>query len=319
MSDPLEQYVHELENSFVNQADTSAGLVLLLYDISLTFDREIRHVWVRGRIHITAVLFVIRHVQLASLVLNLISIYYAHLSAQVCFSMNIISSIFVILPYFGWAVFLGWRAYALSSRNALVGLLAFLCSASFAAPSLVILIVASSQYVGPATCTTSYAPGGETIVKLSLLVSRPMALLADLVVLGLTCTKTMKEWLSSEPRNHKASLVHVLFVNGVIWVSVTTIMHILTFVEALDGALESDKFGQLSVLRDVIVTVVLSRYILDLAEVGADTSDATQASQGVLTTQWTDAVSGVLSQYPLDEEYDGRGFDQDIAYSHCEA
>ena len=65
-----------------------------------------------------------------------------------------------------------------------------------------------------------------------------------------------------------------------------------------------------------IVTIALSRFILDLASVGARTSKATLEPQAILTTQWTHANSDVTSLYSLDEEYDGRGFDKEIADGH---
>ncbi len=64
-----------------------------------------------------------------------------------------------------------------------------------------------------------------------------------------------------------------------------------------------------------LITVVLSRFILELARVGAQASDADQGAQttrGILTTEWAGEISDVRSQWTLDDEYNGRGFDKDI-------
>ena len=63
-----------------------------------------------------------------------------------------------------------------------------------------------------------------------------------------------------------------------------------------------------------VITVVLSRFILELAKLGSRASDVEQGDhgpKGVLTTEWTGYVSDIPSQWTLDDEYNGRGFDKD--------
>ena len=74
-----------------------------------------------------------------------------------CQALSIINGVLLVLSYVGWAgaslvqlfvqleiyltgiilVFLAWRAYALSSSSASVGMLVFICGVAFASPSLV--------------------------------------------------------------------------------------------------------------------------------------------------------------------------------------
>ena len=67
--------------------------------------------------------------------------------------------------------------------------------------------------------------------------------------------------------------------------------------------------------NDSVITVVLSRFILALAMVDPSAPTASQESQGILTTQWTEYTAAVPSLLSLDEELDGRGFNRDEAGS----
>ena len=64
-----------------------------------------------------------------------------------------------------------------------------------------------------------------------------------------------------------------------------------------------------------LITVFLARFMLELGKVSARMSDmdqGTRTADGILTTKWTECVSDVHSQWTLDDEYNGRGFDKDI-------
>lgn len=68
-----------------------------------------------------------------------------------------------------------------------------------------------------------------------------------------------------------------------------------------------------------VITVVLSRFILELAKLGSRASDAdpeAHGTRGILTTEWTGEISGLPSQWTLDDEYNGRGFDKDVEYRY---
>ncbi|TBU42158.1 hypothetical protein BD309DRAFT_1081595 [Dichomitus squalens] len=322
MSDAGDAYIEQAEIFFTQQLCVHAGLALLLYDTILTFDREVSLIWARGRAHMTMLFLVIRDVEIASLVLYIAVINFGPTSAQVCSSLNVTAEVALVVPYFGWAVFLGWRAYALSSRNIFVGLFGFLCSVTFAAPTLVTLFGSSAVYSAhPPSCTFSYNyPEVKWITSKAIQISRPMALVADLTVLVLTCIKTRKEWPSLNKGGPRTSLASTLFVNGVLFVSAVTVLHVVALITSLDDSLNDRTFGQITLIRDVVITIVLSRYILDLATVAAGTVEDRQADpQAILTTQWTHYDSDVTSLYSLDEEYNGRGFDKSFNDSFSEA
>ena len=63
-----------------------------------------------------------------------------------------------------------------------------------------------------------------------------------------------------------------------------------------------------------VIAVFLSRFLLDLGRVAAQAGDIGQGAQGtrsVLTTEWTEEIFDVPSQWTLDDEYNGRGFDKE--------
>ncbi|PIL26391.1 hypothetical protein GSI_12148 [Ganoderma sinense ZZ0214-1] len=305
---------------FVRQACMFASIALLLFETCQTADLEIAYLWARGRVRFILLFVTIRHVQLASLILNAISTANSlgspsPESASIqdidkllraltsCTTVNLVGAITTIIPYFGWAVFLAWRAYALSNHNLYVTLLVLICSASFASPSLLEIIAT----------TNIYTANPPTLVE----VSRGTALLAEIIVLALTCKKTHSAWLSSKNAGRLRSLPEVLYENGFICFSVVTILHIVSLIFAVVPALSSqaDTFATVAVVRDAVITVVLSRFILELAKLGSRTSDIEQgehAPKGVLTTEWTQYISDIPSQWTLDDEYNGRGFDKDV-------
>ena len=43
-----------------------------------------------------------------------------------------------------------------------------------------------------------------------------------------------------------------------------------------------------------------------------DTDREVGGDKGILTTKWTEYASDIASQWSLEEEYNGRGFDKDV-------
>ncbi|TBU23787.1 hypothetical protein BD311DRAFT_703315 [Dichomitus squalens] len=311
MSSDLENV---LENGFVEQICLSAGIALLLYDTFLTLDREISFMWARGRVRMIMLLFVIRHVQLASYLFNILWTSYNSVSSQVCTWLTPLSSIASIIPYIGWAAFLGWRAYALSTSNLFVGILVFCCSASFAIPALFTTVAQSSIYVAAIPgCNSGWripVQEGTKVLARLLDVSRPLAVLADLIVLTLTWLKTQETWLSLRNSKHSRSLPVVLLENGFVCFFVSTSLHIASWAILLRAEVLVGQY--LSTIRDAVISVLLSRFILDLSSLGDPSGEPSQEPQNILTTEWIHSDSDVSSLYTIDEEYNGRGFDKDI-------
>ena len=69
-------------------------------------------------------------------------------------------------------------------------------------------------------------------------------------------------------------------------------------------------------VENSLITIFLSRFIFELAKIGVQISDAdqgTRPARDFLTTEWAGDVTDVPpSQWTLDDEYNGRGFDKDI-------
>lgn len=62
-----------------------------------------------------------------------------------------------------------------------------------------------------------------------------------------------------------------------------------------------------------LITIFVSRFILELASVGVQANhQGTRIARGILTTEWSDETLDVPSPWTLDDEYNGRGFDEDI-------
>ncbi|KAM5535292.1 hypothetical protein V8D89_010977 [Ganoderma adspersum] len=286
-----------LVSYYLQQTCTLAGIALLVFETCLTADLELQYIWARGRARVILLFLAIRHVLLVNIILSSITL--AFPSPEICTMVSLLASVLDVIPYIGWAIFLGWRAYALTSSNALVGFLVFICSASFAVPSIVEIIGTTLLYqTTPPTCLVDWHWSH------ALDISRPLTIFAEAIVLALTCRATYRVWLSSRRAKRLVSLPDVLYEDGTV---LHVVAHILTNLSITNGTF--------TVFRDVLITIFLARFILDIAKVGAQANSADQgarATRGILTTEWTGEISDIPSQWSLDDEYNGRGFDKDI-------
>ncbi|KAM5531170.1 hypothetical protein V8D89_015140 [Ganoderma adspersum] len=304
-----------LVSYYLQQTCTLAGIALLVFETCLTADLELQYIWARGRARVILLFLAIRHVLLVNIILSSITLafpspevsYFA--LGSICTTVSLLASVLDVIPYIGWAIFLGWRAYALTSSNALVGFLVFICSASFAVPSIVEIIGTTLLYqTTPPTCLVdwhwSHGPKAQYASFPALDISRPLTIFAEAIVLALTCRATYRVWLSSRRAKRLVSLPDVLYEDGTV---LHVVAHILTNLSITNGTF--------TVFRDVLITIFLARFILDIAKVGAQANSADQgarATRGILTTEWTGEISDIPSQWSLDDEYNGRGFDKDI-------
>ncbi|TBU23781.1 hypothetical protein BD311DRAFT_767843 [Dichomitus squalens] len=317
-SELLNEAVANAEQNFLFLAFAYAALALLLYEGLVTLHHEVNFMWCRGRAPIIIVYCAIRHAQLASIILNLIVFFFSSTSSMMCTSLTLLSSVFVIIPYLGWAAFLGWRAYALSGNHTLLCVFVSLCSVSFSVPSLFQIAVQSLTYSGTPPACTGIMPEGYVDIETNLVIATRIAMtIAESIVLLLTCVKTRRAWLSSKKNRSSASLADVLFENGCACFFAATVIQALVLLFELLPSIDKDRFtGDWGALRDALMTVVLSRFLLDLSRFGANADEALDDPRGILTTQWSDDSPDMLSLYSLDEEYGGRGFHRDAGDTH---
>ncbi|KAI0780577.1 hypothetical protein BD413DRAFT_463755, partial [Trametes elegans] len=164
---------------------------LLVYETSITFDREMRHIWQRKASAATWLFLLNRYLVMAL---------YAVGVSSTCSFLQRLSEVLDILSYVVWASFSGLRVYALRSRAWHVALLVFLLSLApvwvyiVSAPRAVTIHFADlSQFrdankspvnqAAPVYCTT--------VATYPVSLEKPVCLiLSDILVLWVTWRKT---------------------------------------------------------------------------------------------------------------------------------
>ncbi|KAI0713052.1 hypothetical protein C8T65DRAFT_829112 [Cerioporus squamosus] len=188
--------------------------------------------------------------------------------ARSCDSLPIFEGVCTMLPYLSWAVFSAFRVYALTDCNKCLATLVFILHATFLVPD--VYENAAFQNVNlpaPYYCSRASPPG--SIVMPLLLATRAASLLGEAIVVGVTITKTYG-WLSvARDMTRRRPIAEVLLTNGVLCFSIPLLLNALTLALTFVGLNHSDgtalTIGQCVIgYRDVITSILISRFLLDL-------------------------------------------------------
>ncbi|KAI0767234.1 hypothetical protein C8Q74DRAFT_1279038 [Fomes fomentarius] len=285
----------------------AAAVAMLLYDSLLTLDAEVRFIWAR-RLSITSLLYlVIRYVQIVVFIPTLVQL---PMTDATCFGITILTRCCTLLPYLAWAVFSALRLYALTGRKASLSILAFVLNAALIIPDMYLYtkttIVASNLY----GCgqNVRYPPLG--VLTPMLLVTRASTVLGESMVivatLKLAFTRRMRSPGSS------GSLIGVLLSNSIICFSLPLVLNVLSTVFALIEISILNDAPQIIVFgRDVLTSILMSHFILNIAKLNACYNDAAGRSNErttMLTTQFAPDLSDVTYRLEPDQPESSESF-----------
>ncbi|KAH9848931.1 hypothetical protein C2E23DRAFT_738448, partial [Lenzites betulinus] len=124
-------------------------LALMLYEISITFDREVELFWGMPFTRTTLIFLLNRYISLMKYPVALASLgVTAQKVSLYCNVVNMMGGVVELIPYLLWAIFSAMRVYALSERNAFLGIIVLLLLCVPIGTNVYSLSISTAEYLG---------------------------------------------------------------------------------------------------------------------------------------------------------------------------
>ncbi|TBU36547.1 hypothetical protein BD309DRAFT_1013453, partial [Dichomitus squalens] len=220
----------------------------------------------------------------------------------------------MVFPYITWIAFSAFRAYALSNRTIIIGLLVLVLSSGFAALTVVsshgllftwqIIEAPVDDLPPPLNCFSPITFNKQ--ISIADAVMKGAYVVGELIIIALTLKRTSPILVTSQHQPPQA-LASTLLQNSVICFSIPLVFNLIVLVNAFTVTSENENIIRSRVmiivgnLRDPVTAILVSRFLLDLAEYSlrAHASDNTWAN--IVTSDVTVHPSDVLSELPPDQ------------------
>lgn len=245
-----------------------AATILLYYDYLLTLPDEIRCIWKRKFSFATVLFFVNRYVTLLYRTLMIIQMLpWSSLPEDqadtLCNGILRFNEVLTILLEVTVATFMSLRMYAIWSSDRRIFALVMLLS--LVQPVVNIYYYTKLQIVAVPPPFTGCA---ETVLlpdaassALSIF-NRVFAISSDAVILILTWVKTAGIMRHFHSLKIQTSLVNMLFRDGTVYFVFLLILNVVNLI-----AIKEQAFGAIPALTDVITSILISRFMLNLRSV----------------------------------------------------
>ncbi|RPD56443.1 hypothetical protein L227DRAFT_578897 [Lentinus tigrinus ALCF2SS1-6] len=268
---------------FDAQADC-AMLTLALYEIMLTFDREVQLVWQQKFNGATLLFLLNRYISLLrlSIIIFLVLLF----SDKVCsygpfLVAGLEYSLLLII-----AVFFALRVYALTKHTILPALLVFV---------LLAVPLVTNVYITTLTTTRTLPPPLFCITSIHIsikLYEKTCVLVGDLLVVLITWYTTYRTWRASRTAQFKASLSTLLLRDGHVILVLSALQLLFLFI--------NDIRNIETTFADTLMPLLISRLILNLREfdsAGNSTSVASFSEEKTTTVMFASAPGARSSTY----------------------
>ncbi|KAI0794755.1 hypothetical protein C8Q74DRAFT_1436587 [Fomes fomentarius] len=274
-------YITAVEHAFQQKLIIIAGTGLMFYDWIINIQKDISLVWRYKRVTLLKVLYIAtRYLWLVVGVLDI---------ATMIPVDNQYNSYF-------WQkrLFASLRTYALTSRNVLLTSIVSILALGTILPNLYAAtrewVVINEPLLG-CGYTDNLDP---TTMRLLIYVSRGAMIASEAIVCIITWKTTYKcsRAASAMVVGECVSLPEILLRNGIQCFIVPVLLTTTTLVlEASSSGNRITVEGSVAKVRDVLTTVLISRFLLDLLQAGArsnaDYTSGPTPSDGLFTTQVT--------------------------------
>ncbi|TBU23772.1 hypothetical protein BD311DRAFT_799793 [Dichomitus squalens] len=276
------------------QTSQVSFMALLLYELTITFGREVDVIW-RSRSSLLTLLYCFNRYP---------SIINSIASVALFFPMNdSLPGYFEAIQYHH--AFSAFRAYALSNRTIIIGILVLVLSSGFAALTVVssygllfiwqIIDAPVDDMPPPFNCfspitfnkqiSIGIMAHGGYILLLADAVMKGAYVVGELIIIALTLKRTSPILVTSQHQPPRA-LASTLLQNSVICFSIPLVFNLIVLVNAFAVTSENENTIRSRVmiivgnLRDPVTAILVSRFLLDLAEyaLGAHASNNTWAN-----------------------------------------
>ncbi|RPD78572.1 hypothetical protein L226DRAFT_610463 [Lentinus tigrinus ALCF2SS1-7] len=246
----------------------SASTAVLVYDILLTMDREVKLFWTGQFSGATIVYVAVRSMGLLVNILGF-GTHIPTLDQKSCDAVTKAWDALEALEYLPSAVFSGMRAFALT-RRWYWGALIFVLALSPVAVNLTDLIIYTFGAAWPVIgCYMATRPMKTWIHTLVLVLSRAPLITADILLIIITL-RTLRygsgAFLNAVRVRKRRSLSDVMLWNGMLYFVAITILNILVLVLNVGGTETSGVAGWVGAFAPPLNTILISRFLLDLQE-----------------------------------------------------
>ncbi|RPD71413.1 hypothetical protein L226DRAFT_615446 [Lentinus tigrinus ALCF2SS1-7] len=302
---------------FDAQADC-AMLTLALYEIMLTFDREVQLVWQQKFNGATLLFLLNRYISLLrlSIIIFLVLLF----SDKVCsygpfLVAGLEYSLLLII-----AVFFALRVYALTKHTILPALLVFVLLAVPLVTNVYITTLTTTRTLPPPLfCITSIHISIKLYEKVKLFINtssrlsiltRTCVLVGDLLVVLITWYTTYRTWRASRTAQFKVSLSTLLLRDGTIYFVVILVLSALQLLFLFINDIRNIE----TTFADTLMPLLISRLILNLREfdsAGNSTSVASFSEEKTTTVMFASAPGARSSTYTYSDSgsfLDEKGF-----------
>ncbi|KAL7278430.1 hypothetical protein ACG7TL_007427 [Trametes sanguinea] len=299
---------------------TISATVLLLYDWILTLDREMQLVWSQRK-GLAAVLYMSGRLvtpisYLASMLL------WSPVRDETCRQTILVEQVTGLLPYVFWGVFSCFRAHALSARNwVLAATVLMLALVPVGLNSYIYYYSQAVNYAPPIGCEELYDGPNTSTVFISIIsyCSRGSIVLSECIVILLTWREAGFSFGRSAGHGQESassvrkarSIRDVLFLNGTMCFGASLVMNALTLGLLAAGDNADQATELFAYFRDAITSILASRFLLDLLEIGSVGDSASEDSSAVFSTQVSNGSLSTGQTMFHDEDEDAFNHDSE--------
>ncbi|KAI0820161.1 hypothetical protein BC628DRAFT_1398366 [Trametes gibbosa] len=266
----LEYIIAFLANSTLEKSISVGMLALMLYELCITFDREVELFWSMPFSRTTLVFLLNRYISLMKYPISMVALRVA--TQKSCDVVNIMGEVLESVPYVFWAMFSAMRVYALAGRSIFLGSLVFLLLCVPIGTNAYQMSVSNSEFLGdPVGCVIAIAIPTEQLYLALLLVTRACAILGDVIVIIVTWYKTYRGWRAAVSAGMKTSLSEMVIRNSSIYFLVLVTLSLVHIASTLTSVFK----GSIASFEEPLSSMMISRALLNLREVDKSARDAT--------------------------------------------
>ncbi|KAH9893636.1 hypothetical protein C8Q73DRAFT_697834 [Cubamyces lactineus] len=199
----------------------------------------------------------------------------AFVSLQVCSSFVKAQTAIQYAQYFGWAVFAGMRALAVSNMNwTLASIVFILASGPFAVNMWNISTLGVVGYTIPVAGCIGGSQGTVFDAKIGVGLSRSCAIASDLLIIAITWWNAVRNGSLDAMRRDrpKMSLTRVMVLNGTYRALVLlNTLHLTLTLLSIVGLTEP--VSEVTIFTDPLTAVIICRFLLALHAASSKTTD----------------------------------------------
>ncbi|KAH9848930.1 hypothetical protein C2E23DRAFT_842165 [Lenzites betulinus] len=252
----------------IQKTSIAAVFTLYVYEVLITFDREVELFWHMPFTRTTAMFLLNRYVSLLKYPVTLTT--YIHVSQESCIAIIRLGEVLEMTPYIVWASFSAMRTHALVARTWTLSLAVFILLCVPVVTNIYFFTQSIPEvFDRPVQCL--YIDQFPTDVYIPvLLFTRISAILGDAIVIVVIWCTTFRGWRAAVAANMKVSLAQMIIRDGSIYFVVLLTLNVLHIISAITTVFS----GSIAYFEEPLIAIIISRVMLNLRGVDQEIHNA---------------------------------------------